>query len=209
MRSAGAKTIVAGKAKTMCSENRWGYPGQVDAPVLEEPTLNGTADMTDVGMNDMVQQAAWVLHDALSGTGITVATAESLTGGAVGGAICAVAGASEYYVGGVISYANTVKVSVLGVSQAVLAERGSVDALVARQMAAGAARVCGADCGVSTTGVAGPEPHDGKPVGTVFIGVHTPTGAAVHEFHYAGCRGQIRAQACADALELLAQAVRG
>jgi len=81
-----------------------------------------------------------------------------------------------------------------------------VDAEIAVQMAAGTARVCGADYGVSTTGVAGPEPHDGKPVGTVFIGVFGPAGSAAHERHYTGDRAQIRAQATYDAI-LLLQAV--
>ncbi len=133
-----------------------------------------------------VEEAARSLHDALAGTGRTVATAESLTGGDVGGAICTIAGASEYYLGGVISYASAVKAAVLGVDRGLLERCGSVDAEVAVQMAAGTARVCGADYGVSTTGVAGPEPHDGKPVGTVFIGVFGPAGSAAHERHYTG-----------------------
>ena len=152
------------------------------------------------------EEAARSLHDALAGTGRTVATAESLTGGDVGGAICTIAGASEYYLGGVISYASAVKAAVLGVDRGLLERCGSVDAEVAVQMAAGTARVCGADYGVSTTGVAGPEPHDGKPVGTVFIGVFGPAGSAAHERHYTGDRAQIRAQATYDAI-LLLQAV--
>ena len=91
----------------------------------------------------------------------------------------------------------------LGVDRVLLERCGSVDAEVAVQMAAGTARVCGADYGVSTTGVAGPEPHDGKPVGTVFIGVFGPAGSAAHERHYTGDRAQIRAQATYDAILLL------
>lgn len=78
-----------------------------------------------------------------------------------------------------------------------------------RPMAAGAARVCGADYAVSTTGVAGPDPADGQPVGTVFIGVHAPGGCEVFERHYDGDRAQVRAAASADAIALLARAVRG
>ena len=92
-----------------------------------------------------------------------VATAESLTGGDVGGAICTVPGASAYYRGGVISYAYEVKARVLGVDAQLLATEGAVNPEVAAQMAAGAARVCGADYAVSTTGVAGPDPADGQP----------------------------------------------
>ncbi len=90
-----------------------------------------------------------------------VATAESLTGGDVGGAICTVPGASAYYRGGVISYAYEVKAQVLGVDAQLLAREGAVHPAVAVQMAVGAARVCGADYAVSTTGVAGPDPADG------------------------------------------------
>lgn len=155
------------------------------------------------------KEAAQILHNALVGTGLTIATAESLTGGDVGGTICTVAGASEYYRGGVISYASAVKASVLGVNEELLAKNGSVDPEVARQMAQGTARICGADYGVSTTGVAGPEPHDGKPVGTVFLGVHTPEATYAVQRHYEGDRVQIRASATADAILLLTQAVYG
>ena len=155
------------------------------------------------------KEAAQILHDALVGTGLTIATAESLTGGDVGGTICTVAGASEYYRGGVISYASAVKASVLGVNEELLAKNGSVDPEVARQMAQGTARICGADYGVSATGVAGPEPHDGKPVGTVFLGVHTPEATYAVQRHYEGDRVQIRASATADAILLLTQAVHG
>jgi competence/damage-inducible protein cinA C-terminal domain len=140
---------------------------------------------------------------------VQVATAESLTGGDVGGAICTVPGASAYYRGGVISYAYEVKSQVLGVDAQLLAREGAVHPAVAVQMAVGAARVCGADYAVSTTGVAGPDPADGQPVGTVYIGVCSPGGSEVFERHYSGDRAQIRAAASADAIALLARAVRG
>ncbi|WP_233548719.1 CinA family protein [Galactobacter valiniphilus] len=103
--------------------------------------------------------------------GLTVATAESLTAGLVAATIADVPGASAVLRGGVVSYAVEVKASVLGVDAAWLAEHGPVDPRVAEEMAAGAARVCDADLGVSTTGVAGPEPHGGRAVGTVYLGV--------------------------------------
>ena len=105
------------------------------------------------------QAAALLLRDAVWACAsqerpVQVATAESLTGGDVGGAICTVPGASAYYRGGVISYAYEVKARVLGVDAQLLATEGAVNPEVAAQMAAGAARVCGADYAVSTTGVA-------------------------------------------------------
>ena len=160
------------------------------------------------------EAAALLLRDAVklraSQEGpVQVATAESLTGGDVGGAICTVPGASAYYRGGVISYAYEVKAQVLGVDAQLLAREGAVHPAVAVQMAVGAARVCGADYAVSTTGVAGPDPADGQPVGTVYIGVCSPGGSEVFERHYSGDRTQIRAAASADAIALLARAVRG
>src|SRR4051812_4003327 len=108
-----------------------------------------------------------VVHE-LARTGLTVATAESLTGGLVCAALTDVPGASAVVRGGVVSYATDLKASVLGVDEHVLAAGGAVQARVAREMALGVAQLCGADLGVGTTGVAGPDPQDGQPVGTVF-----------------------------------------
>ena len=162
--------------------------------------FSGTPEAAALLLRDAVQ-----LRAAQEGP-VQVATAESLTGGDVGGAICTVPGASAYYRGGVISYAYEVKAQVLGVDAQLLAREGAVHPAVAVQMAVGAARVCGADYAVSTTGVAGP---DGQPVGTVYIGVCSPGGSEVFERHYSGDRAQIRAAASADAIALLARAVRG
>ncbi|GAB2708712.1 CinA family protein [Arthrobacter bambusae] len=135
--------------------------------------------------------------------GITVATAESLTAGMVAATLADTPGASGMLQGGVVAYQNAVKAGILGVSEELLAALGSVDAEVAAAMADGARRACGADVGISTTGVAGPLPHDGKPVGTVFIGVATPGGAAAHSYSFSGDRPSIRAQATEAALERL------
>ena len=142
---------------------------------------------------------------AAAATGLTVATAESLTAGLVAAGLGAVPGASAVLLGGVVAYANSVKKKVLGVDGDLLATAGSVDAEVARQMAVGVRRVMGADIGVSTTGAAGPEPHDGKPVGCVFIAVAAPNQTVVREFSFSGDRAAIRGQACNEALILLAE----
>ncbi len=137
-----------------------------------------------------------------------IAAAESLTAGMVAAELGTVPGASAVLQGGVVAYQNSVKEQVLGVDGALLQSAGSVDARVAEQMAAGVRRLLKADIGISTTGVAGPEPHDGKPVGTVFIGVAAGAGSTSREFHvefhFAGDRASIRSQACAAALDLLA-----
>ena len=137
------------------------------------------------------------------GAGLTVATAESLTAGMVAAALADVPGASAVLLGGVVAYSNRIKASLLGVSAELLEEAGSVDAQVARQMAAGARRRLHADIAVSTTGAAGPEPHDGKPVGTVFIGLADASGSLSRGFRFTGDRAEIRRQACSQALAML------
>ncbi len=132
--------------------------------------------------------------------GITVATAESLTAGMVAAVLANTPGASGMLQGGVVAYQNSVKSAVLGVPRELLAEAGSVDAEVARAMAEGARAACGADVGVSTTGVAGPDAHDGKEVGTVFIGVASGRGSEAFRYAFSGGRAEIREQAAAAAL---------
>ena len=109
--------------------------------------------------------------------------------------------------GGVVSYASEVKARLLDVSRKLLEDVGSVDAEVARQMAEGTRAACGADYGVSTTGVAGPDPHDGKPVGTVFVAVAGPDRTDVRECHFSGSRKDIRGAARDAALEALLAAL--
>ena len=139
--------------------------------------------------------------------GLTVATAESLTAGMVAAVLADTPGASGMLQGGVVSYQNTVKADVLGVSRDLLDSVGAVDGRVAEAMAEGARRVCAADVGVSTTGVAGPEPHGGKDVGSVYIGVATAAGATSFGYSFEGNRPEIRGQACAAALERLLEAL--
>ncbi|WP_010524802.1 CinA family protein [Nesterenkonia sp. F] len=107
----------------------------------------------------------------LDSLGLTVAAGESLTAGAVAARLADPPGASAVLRGGVVAYCNPVKRDLLDVDAALLEERGAVDADVAAAMALGAARRTGAVLGVATTGVAGPEPHQGRPVGTVYIGL--------------------------------------
>lgn len=139
--------------------------------------------------------------------GVTAATAESLTAGLVAATLADVPGASAMLQGGVVSYASEVKARLLDVSRKLLEDVGSVDAEVARQMAEGTRAACGADYGVSTTGVAGPDPHDGKPVGTVFVAVAGPDRTDVRECHFSGSRKDIRGAARDAALEALLAAL--
>lgn len=117
--------------------------------------------------------AAWLVEE-LAGRGETVAVAESLTGGLVAGSLTDVPGSSRAFRGGVVAYATDVKHEVLDVPGPLLDERGAVDPEVARRMAQGVRLVMRADWGIATTGVAGPDPQDGKPVGLVYVAVAGP-----------------------------------
>jgi len=130
----------------------------------------------------------------------TIATAESLTGGLLAAAITSIPGASASMRGGVVAYATDVKQSLLRVDADLLATAGAVDPAVAWQMAERVRGLLGADVGVSTTGVAGPDPQDGKPVGTVHIAVVTPDGAGITTLEIPGSREQIRTQTVDRAL---------
>ena len=146
--------------------------------------------------------------DLLREARLTVATAESLTGGLVAAALTDVPGASVAVRGGVVAYSSEVKASVLGVDACLLTGRGAVDPDVAAAMATGARALLGADLGVATTGVAGPDVSDGREVGTVFVAVAHAGGTAVREHAFTGSRGDIRAQSVTAALDLLAATVR-
>ncbi|WP_432546852.1 CinA family protein [Kineococcus sp. SYSU DK004] len=145
---------------------------------------------------------------ALRAAGLTVATAESLTGGLLCATLVDVPGASTVVRGGVVAYATGLKASLLGVDPDRLAVTGPVDGLVAEQMARGARERTGADVAVATTGVAGPGPADGHPAGTVFLGLAAdalPGGARHRALHLPGDRPQVRRATVAAALaELLA-----
>jgi nicotinamide-nucleotide amidase len=145
----------------------------------------------------------------LTRRGQTLASAESLTGGMLGALITDVPGASASYLGGVISYATSLKTTLAGVDEATLAKLGPVAARTAAEMARGVARRCNADWGLATTGVAGPEAQDCHPVGQVFIAVSDRSGEVlrVRELSLHGDRAEIREQAAAAGLALLAEAL--
>ncbi|HEY8655057.1 MAG TPA: CinA family protein [Dermatophilaceae bacterium] len=141
----------------------------------------------------------------LTAAGQTVAVAESLTGGLVCAALTEVAGASVVVRGAVVAYASDLKAQVLGVDEALLAQAGAVDPGVAEQMAAGVRSLTGATYGLATTGVAGPDPVDGKPVGTVYVALVGPMSSRVSALALSGDRAGIRAQTVRAALMLLAE----
>ena len=127
-----------------------------------------------------------VVLGGLRERGLTLGTAESCTGGLIAKRITDVPGSASVFMGGVVSYHCEVKAGVLGVSQALLDEKGAVCAEVAKEMAQGARKVLGCDVAVSATGVAGPDPDDrGNPVGLVFTALATPDGVWVKELNLA------------------------
>ncbi|HTN59511.1 MAG TPA: CinA family protein [Protaetiibacter sp.] len=146
----------------------------------------------------------------LTRRGERVAVAESLTGGLLTSALVDVPGASAVVSGGVVAYATPLKSQLLGVDARLLAERGAIDAEVARQLAAGVRERLAidgraADHALATTGAAGPEPQDGQPVGTVWIGYADAAGATAELLQLAGGRDAIRHAAVDAALALLAR----
>lgn len=135
--------------------------------------------------------------------GLTIATAESCTGGAIAAAITAIPGASDYFPGGVVSYSATIKEQLLGVSPAIIADVGVVSEECAVAMAEGVRALFGATLGVATTGTAGPSGAEpGKPVGTVFLALAWAGGVACRRRVYPGERAVVIAAATEEALAL-------
>jgi nicotinamide-nucleotide amidase len=139
---------------------------------------------------------------ALTARSLTIATAESLTGGLVCAALTDVPGASAVVRGGVVAYATDLKGGLLGVDPALLAAGGAAQKEVASQMALGVCRLLGAAVGVATTGVAGPDPQDGRPVGTVFVAVARGGAARVIALRLQGSRDAIRRETVSAAVRL-------
>jgi nicotinamide-nucleotide amidase len=133
---------------------------------------------------------------------LTIAVAESLTGGLVMARLTAIPGCSDAVVGGVVAYEVALKSRILGVDPELLERRGPVDPQVAEQMAIGVRRLTGASIAVATTGEAGPESATGKPVGLFFVAVDSDAGTVVHRHQADGERPEIREAAVVAAVEL-------
>jgi nicotinamide-nucleotide amidase len=156
---------------------------------------------------DIAVSAAAVV-DALVERGETLGVAESLTGGLLCAAIVDIAGASAVFRGGLIVYATELKSELADVPADLLAARGPVDPDVAVALAEGARKRCGAEWGVATTGVAGPDPQGGRPVGTVYVAVVGPGAADVRRLTLDGDRAAVRQGAVTAALDLLGAHLR-
>lgn len=165
--------------------------------------VSDSASSTDAYLDRSYNLASAVIERAAR-MGVTIGTAESLTAGMITSALTAVPGSSAVVRGGVVSYAIEVKRDVLAVDAAVLSQVGAVDERVAVQMAEGARRELSADVSVAVTGIAGPggaEP--GKPVGTVWMAVATPSGTEAELVRFEGGREEVRRQTVLAALDRL------
>ena len=213
---AGTQTIVISShnlhdVEQLCTHVAFVENGRVTRmDTLSELTRGRSLESVFLGQSAEAPQEALPaerLVAALKARGLTCATAESCTGGSVGGAITAVPGSSAVFLGGVISYANEVKRDVLGVPQEILDAHGAVSPECAERMAAGARNLLKSDLAVSLTGIAGPDGGSAeKPVGLVWFGLATKDGVRTEKKIFAGDRAAVRAQAVSHALELLLSA---
>jgi len=161
----------------------------------------------------LAQQVA----ERLRQRGQSLAVAESCTGGLLGAALTDVPGSSAYFLGGIISYADRVKVDLLRVPEPTLRQHGAVSEQTAAAMAEGVRQLLRADIGVSITGVAGPDAEESKPAGLTFIGMAAPalpsprgggkSTAVTHRFQWNGDRWDNRRRSVIAALELLVRAL--
>jgi nicotinamide-nucleotide amidase len=157
---------------------------------------------------DLLDLAKEVLV-AAKATGKHIATAESCTGGLIAGCLTAIPGSSSFFEGGVVTYSDESKVSLLGVPRDAITENGAVSDVVAAAMAEGALAAAGADVAISVTGIAGPDGGTkAKPVGLVFMALaQTGRDALVKRYVFAGTRTDVRRAAVGAALELLLSAL--
>ena len=157
----------------------------------------------DIQLHDHILEQAQEVISQAKAQKLHLSTAESCTGGLIGGTLTAVAGSSDAVEGGIISYSNAVKEHLLDVSADDLASVGAVSSEVAASMAIGSRNACKSDIAVSVTGIAGPGGAvEGKSVGTVWFGLATKQGSSTFVRHFKGDRAQVRSQTVSFALEL-------
>ena len=152
----------------------------------------------------MKYDTAAITHKFLLKNSLSVAVAESCTGGLVSKLLTDLPGSSRFFLMGIVAYNNSVKRKILKVPAAVLAKDGAVSAKTAVLMSRSVRRISGADLGIGITGIAGPGGGSkNKPVGTVFIAVCKKNKVICKEFHFSGGRGAVRKKAATKALQLI------
>lgn len=145
--------------------------------------------------------------EKIKSRGITLGSAESLTGGLFASTIASIPGVSSFFKGAIVSYSNEVKENVLKVDSYLINQKGVVSSDVAKAMAEGARRVLGVDLAISFTGNAGPNVMEGKPVGLVYIGIYYEGITITIENYFKGSRNEIREQCVMKALEKIDQII--
>ena len=198
----------AGVEATICARDF-----EIHVDLVVEPGAESRAEQLEAGLLRSTEKWLYARDEQpieahvlalLRARGLTMATAESCTGGMVAARLTGVAGASGEFVGGVVAYSNEVKISELGVPPELLEAHGAVSAEVAVAMARGARERLGADVAVAVTGIAGPDggtPE--KPVGLVYLHAEGPDGGRGREFSFPGDRASIRARSTVGALHLV------
>ncbi|NJD10051.1 MAG: competence/damage-inducible protein A [Gemmatimonadetes bacterium] len=187
--------------------------GELEEPDAERVLAEGEQRLRQA-VGDLIygtgnEDLAAVLGVHLGRRQLRLAVAESCTGGLLAARITAVPGSSDYFLGGVVAYANSAKQALLGVADATLGQYGAVSEKVALELARGAVQSTGADCGLAITGIAGPAGGTpDRPVGTVWIAMQVPGESRAERFRFAGSRDEIRARAAQAALALLLRALR-
>lgn len=172
--------------------------------------LEVRARLGDAVFGEDEESFASAVGKALRARGFTLAVAESCTGGLIGALLTSVSGSSDYFLLDAVTYANTAKERVLGVSPETLMAHGAVSRETAEQMAKGARRVASTDIAVSVTGIAGPSGgSEQKPVGTVYFAVATADGVRTHERRFDGDRARVQRAAAFFALQLVREACAG
>ena len=161
-------------------------------------------DFLCFGHDSMVK----VVGDQLRAQGRTLAVAESCTGGLLANSFTDVCGASKFFQGGIVSYSNDAKMLLLDCPECLLSQHGAVSAECAVAMATGVAEQLGADYGVAITGFAGPTGGVGEnPVGTIYVGLHTPGGCWAKKLSYPGPRCAVKERAVTAAIDWLRREV--
>ncbi|MCX6344062.1 MAG: competence/damage-inducible protein A [Armatimonadetes bacterium] len=169
---------------------------------MDRKVVGALGEKVVFGRNDDTLES--VVVKSLVARGLTLAIAESCTGGLIANRITDVPGCSETFLAGVVSYSNNAKARLLEVCEQLISEHGAVSVEVAAAMAEGARRASGADIGVSTTGIAGPGGETPtKPVGLVYIALSNDEGTVTEKFQFAGTRMDIKQRASQAALDML------
>lgn len=179
--------------------------------INESSNAPGLVGDRDLGLNDLdrtIDLLSRKAIDLLIDDGLTISTAESLTGGMLCSSLVNIPGSSNAVKGSIVSYAISVKEKLLDVDPSLLAAEGAVDANVAEQMAINCAHELGSDICVSTTGIAGPSgAEEGKPVGTVFIGIYANGTFRSERFQFEGDRETVRKRTVEVALKMLISSI--